>query len=173
MSCHHSSIVPSVPGLLISSSIYANNRYKYGPQYASDGVKSTRDERYFRSRLETNPWIQWHLYQEQVITGVRISTRGDCCGDLLRNVTIRAGNFGVDQHFKGLLPRNNTFCNVFEGPGNTSMTHTVNCSTPILAKYVTLQMIGNYTSLQINELDVVTEPHVMKGKYFDLYIEEA
>ena len=53
------------------------------------------------------------------------------------------------------------------------MTYTVNCSTPILAKYVTLQMIGNYTSLQINELDVVTEPHVMKGKYFNLYIEEA
>ena len=152
------------PGVLIASSIYNNNRYRYGPQYASDGVRSRYDRDFFQSRRETNPWIQWHLYEEKVITGVKISTRRDCCGEQLRNVTIRAGNFSVDNDYKGLLPTVNKLCGVFEGPGNDSMIYTINCTSAIMAKYITLQIIGNYSSLQINELDVITEPHVMKGK---------
>ena len=82
---------------------------------------------------------------------------------MIRNVTIRAGNFSIPLDFKGKIATNK-FCGVFEGPGNYSQTYIVNCTKAIMAKYITLQMEGNYTSLAINELDEITEPHVMKGK---------
>ena len=154
----------AVPGVLISSSIYKNNRYKYGPSYADDGVRSRSNEGFFFSKYESNPWIQWHLREKTVVTGVIISTRRDCCGDKLRNVTIRAGLLGLNRTHSGIIININKLCGIFKGPGNTSMTYTINCTSAIMANYITLQMLGNYTSLQINELATVTEPHVLKGK---------
>ena len=151
------------PGVLISSSINKDNRYEYGPQYAADGIRYRGNRRFFWSKNQSLPWIQWHLYQETVVTGVDISTRRDCCGDKLRNITIRAGNYGLDPTHRGMIYNNSTLCGTFEGPGNTSMTYTINCTSAIMANYITIQMAGNYTSLQINEMRIRTEPHVLKG----------
>ena len=151
--------------MLIASSVYKNNQYEFGPEFAADGVRSRSYS--FQSRRQKDPWIQWHMYTPKVITGIKISTRRDT-GDSsnprieLRNVTIRAGNFSTDRSFQGEIT-NNTLCGVFEGPGNISTTYTINCTKAIMARYITVQMLGNYTALQINELEVVTEPHVMKG----------
>ena len=160
-------LLVSAPGVLIASSIYKNNRLKYGPSFADDGVRTRGDDSFFFSRFERNPWLQWHLHDKTVVTGVTISTRRDCCGENLKNVTIRAGLQSLPHSYKGII-KNNTLCGVFEGPGNTSMSYTINCTSAILADYITLQMMGNYTSLQINELAVVTEPHILKGIKFVL-----
>ena len=154
------------PGVLIASSVYKNSYYDYGPNFAADGVRSRSYS--FQSRRQKDPWIQWHLYVPEVITGIKISTRRDTDDGNnprveLRNVTIRAGNFSIDRSFKGKITKN-ILCGVYEGPGNISTTYTINCTKAIMARYITLQMIGNYTALQINELETIKEPHTMKGK---------
>ena len=122
----------------------------------------------FQSRFQKDPWIQWHLYSPQVITGIMINTRRDSDDSTnprveLQNVTVRAGNFSINSTFKGVITKN-TLCGVFEGPGNASITkYTINCTKAIMARYITVQMLGNYTALQINEMDVIKEPHAMKG----------
>ena len=72
---------------------------------------------------------------------------------MLKNVEIRAGNSSLDRNFKGKITINK-HCGIFAGPGNFSQTYTVNCTKAIMARYITLQTRGNYTSLAINELSV-------------------
>ena len=153
------------PGVLIASSVYKNNYYKYGPSFAADGSRSRSYS--FQSRRQKDPWIQWHLYTPKVITGIKIYTRRDSDDSTnprveLRNVTIRAGNFSINSTFKGEITKN-TLCGVFEGPGEIDEHYIINCTKGIMARYVTIQMLGNYTALQINEIDVIKEPHAMKG----------
>ena len=65
----------------------------------------------------------------------------------------------------------NKLCGTFPGPGNFSETYTVNCTKGIMARYIPLQTTGNYTSVAINELDEITEPHVMKGNQSNMIIQ--
>ena len=77
----------------------------------------------------------------------------DCCGERLQNVTIRAGLLRLAQNFRGVISINEQ-CGLFEGPGQNGKQYTINCSSSIAAKYVTVQIVGSRSILQINEIDI-------------------
>ena len=99
-----------------------------------------------------------------MVTSIAIANRKDKKGDKLRNVTVRAGlhpEFRADLNESVIL---NEACGKFEGPGETGKTHIINCSSPIIAEYITVQMLRNFSVLSVNELEVFSEPHVLNGK---------
>ena len=74
---------------------------------------------------------------EQRIVRVTIVNRKDCCGEVLKNVEVRAGlDFAQE---KGKLLEVNTVCGEFEGPGTNGGHHEVNCVTTLPAQFITVQ----------------------------------
>ena len=151
-----------VPGVAIASSINQNNYYKWSPQYATDGLISNGDEDFFHSNNESNPWLQYHLPKKMVVTSVVIANRKSCCGNRLNHVEVRAGMEGLEHGFRDNITINE-ICGTFEGPGEDGVEYTINCSLPIMANYITVQILDTYSILQINELRVITDPKVLKG----------
>ena len=138
-----------------SSSIWSDNAAKWGPKYAIDGLLSHTSTQFFHSRPEDNPWLQLSFSQTTILTGVVITNRLDGHGERLKDVIVRAGLRPLDRSFRGIIKINDK-CGMFEGPGETDKLHTINCSSPITAKYVTVQSVGNDAILQINELDILS-----------------
>ena len=127
----------------------------WGPKYAIDGLLSHTSTQFFHSRLEDNPWLQLSFSQTTMLTGIVITNRMDGHGERLKGVIVRAGLHPLDRSLRGII-NVNYICGVFEGPGETGKLHTINCSSPITAKYVTLQIVGKDARLQINELDILS-----------------
>ena len=138
-----------------SSSVWSDNVAMWGPKYAIDGLLSHTATQFFHSRLEDNPWLQLSFSQTTILTGVVITNRMDGHGERLKDVFVRAGLHPLDRSFRGIIKINDK-CGMFEGPGETGKQHTINCSSPITAKYITLQIVANDARLQINELDILS-----------------
>ena len=92
--------------------------------------------------------------------------RGDCCGERLHNVEIRAGLESVTENTDGALVSDiNTLCSEFEGPGVTGETYKIICDNgPIEAEYITIQILGT-EYLQISEIELIGGK--IRGNYFE------
>ena len=100
------------------------------------------------------PWLQWHLPYTTKVAGVTISTSW-LEGELLKNVEVRAGSNELDSKFKGKIDVNK-YCGKFIGPGANRRSYTILCEEPILADFITIQILENKTQLQINEVELIT-----------------
>ena len=66
---------------------------------------------------------------------------------------IRAGLDPVPDGVSGKQLDVNIVCANFMGPGESGKEYDIQCLTPILAKYITIQILEKGT-LQINELNI-------------------
>jgi len=121
-----------------SSSVYGDHKKNWGPQLAWAGVSNT-GLGYFHSKLESNPWIQFHTTLVE-LSSVTIINRKDCCGERLKNLEVRAGM---------LAGLGNKVVGTFKGPGTTGGKTVIVFKKAVVAKYITLQIKGKGT-LQVN-----------------------
>jgi len=146
----------SVPGFFSarSSSQYGISDGLWSADYAIDGKISEENHNFFSSLSESNPWLELSM-PEGYISGVEIVTRYGCCADRVRDIEVRAGMDPVPNGFKGRLTIN-TKVATFVGPADANLkTYRINFDRSILAKYVTLQRIGEGVSLEINEVTMI------------------
>lgn len=122
-----------------------------GPIYAwIGGADYANPWFFFKSKVEDNPWLLLefeyptrYLSTNVSMYGLTIITRKDCCGHLLRNLHIRAG---MSSEF-----RKNPLVGTFKGPGSTNSEHYVSFGGKVTEiKYLSFQMVGVRSSLQIN-----------------------
>ena len=142
-----------------SSSVYGSVE-GHGPHFAIDGKISDSEIGIFHSDSELYPWLQVKLGTEKTISSVSIVNRKDSNGWRLADIEVRAGMTEVDPHFNKKRIEVNPVCGNFDGPGKEGEKYTINCKTPIKAKYVTVQIVPKVefpktvpeSILQINEL---------------------
>jgi len=137
-----------------SSSQYGIGDGLWSADYAIDGKISEENHNFFSSLSESNPWLELSM-PEGYISGVEIVTRYGCCADRVRDIEVRAGMDPVPNGFKGRLTIN-TKVATFVGPADANLkTYRINFDRSILAKYVTLQRIGEGVNLEINEVTMI------------------
>ena len=135
-----------------ASSTYLYIPY-YSPRFAIDGKISDIGRHFYHSKREDFPWFQLRI-PEGYVSGVEIVARSDCCGNRLKNIEIRAGMTSVPDGFKGQLTVN-TKVGFFPGPASNGQTFIISFDKRVLAKYITLQNIGEDVLLEINEVTIL------------------
>ena len=79
----------------------------------------------------------------------------------------------VPNGFKGRLTIN-TKVATFVGPANANLkTYYINFDRSVLAKYVTLQRIGEFVTLEINEVTMIKTPQNEQGDLFTISVEPS
>ena len=112
------------------------------------------EERYFLSAKEDYPWFQMELVHKQTMNGVNISTIMDF-SDLPFEIEIRAGLSSVDSEVSGNITINEV-CNKIV-PQETVSEYQLQCDSPIIAKFVTIQILSEQKVLGINEVNIISE----------------
>ena len=145
------------------SSVYSGNLNNWGPKLAINGKISNSSNLYFHSIYEMNPWLEVKLPSPVIISSVTIINRMNGYWERLVNVEIRAGMAPVPDGFtaqeRGADANKkldvNSMCGFFAGPPDrfTAEGHVIFFDRPILAQYITLQLLGaGY--FQINGLKI-------------------
>ena len=150
--------------------MYGSNE-DHGPQFAIDGKISDSANGIFHSGSERFPWLQVKLGTEKTISSVTIVNRKDSNGWRLADIEVRAGMTKITPLFNRKRIEINPVCGTYDGPGEDGKTYTINCQTPIKAKYVTVQIVPKVefpktvpeSILQINELSFNDELNVILG----------
>ena len=57
-----------------------------------DGFKITNHGRCSHTHTEKNAWWQVDLGRKEIVTSVRVTNRGDCCGERLSKFDVRVGD---------------------------------------------------------------------------------
>ena len=158
-------------GSAIASSVFKDQRNRYGPRFSIDGEWSTRSYNIYTSKVEKLPWLQWNLPNRTNVLGVSISNeygiskfKNNTHKNDLVNFEVRAGLRSVSEltgvtHY---LNHNakisiNELCGTIEIRGGEDRVYPIICSKSILADYITIQIIDDNAMLQINELEVIKE----------------
>jgi hypothetical protein len=120
----------------------------YLPKLAMDGNPVT----FYHSLSEHNPWFQVELNSPKLLTGIKFTNRGNCCGNRFRNVGIHFGNTPMTK--TGVLSAEPE-CTVFAGPSSTGQVHEIKCRKPMNGKYLLVQLRNTGDQkLQIAEIEL-------------------
>ena len=143
-------------GLATSSSIrITDHNYPNHPAFAIDGLISTWPL-IFSSDAEDYPWIQIQLSSKRNISGVVISNLLYEKGEPLKSSEVRVGRNGLPTDFmRSTKIDTNTVCGTFDSIGKTIDVQPIWCVTPILANFITIQLLAQHIRLQVNEVDVI------------------
>ncbi|GLH11061.1 Locomotion-related protein Hikaru genki [Gryllus bimaculatus] len=117
----------------------------------NDGEFTTVHEgqRCTETQKETSPWWSVDLLQPYTVGVVRVTTRGCCGHQPLKDIEIRVGNSSTD------LQRN-PLCAWFPGTIEEGVTKTFSCARPLVGQFVFLQLVGVDGSLSVCEVEVFT-----------------
>jgi hypothetical protein len=139
----------------ITASSTFGTQDEYGPHFAIDGILSSENRYFLHTNDDTYSWVQIELSQPQMVAGVELFNRADCCGDRLRNLEIRAGFDPVPEGTTGdVLLTQNARVGYFPGPGVNGGTYEIMFATSQLVQFITLQLTDrNY--LHFNEVKVI------------------
>ena len=96
------------------------------------------------------PWMQIKLPTTVNLTSVTVINRLDCCGEVARMLEVRAGLDQVPLEVDGKILAVNGVCGRVAGGG---VDDVIQCDKPILAQYLTVQMLHK-GSLVVNEIQV-------------------
>ena len=152
----HGVCIFKIIGQIYAMNAWSSSRHsdQYRPLLAWKGDPST-GVGFFHSKTEDNPWLRIQLNRPTTITSVTISNRKDCCGERLQNLEVRAG-------MKNDLT--NDVMGSFKGPGTTGGVHVVRFTKPILAEFMTFQLVKKSATLQINGIRLNQQPAQEDGK---------
>ena len=73
---------------------------------------------------------------------------------LMKNIEVRAGMTSVPEGFRGRLTVNREV-GFFTGPAESAKAYRILFDKRVLAKYITLQKLGNTVTLEINEVMII------------------
>ncbi|TNN56659.1 Fucolectin [Liparis tanakae] len=97
--------------------------------------------------VTTNPWWTVELLHSYIVTSVIITSRGDCCADMLHGAEIHIGDsykdYGVTNPLAGMIPHI---------PEGTSLT--INFTRHVEGRYVTVLLPGSEKALTLCEVEV-------------------
>ena len=156
---------------MTSSSVNGNDQSKYGPQLIIDGKYYESAFRFFQSKKEDYPWVQWRLPWAVNVSGITIAIPGllcPNCAESFQMVEVRAGKMALDPDYQGRIGINKK-CGTFKGPGKSKGQYKISCDddATILADFVTIQILDDNIVLGIDEIKIETG---MQGKVmFTLY----
>ena len=95
----------------------------------------------FKTGHDRNPWLRIQLNRKETIKSVTVGNRPDGYGERLANLVVRAGTRNDNM---------NKIVGTFKGPGVTGAKHVVKFTKPVLADFLTFQLVGKQkTWLQI------------------------
>ena len=117
---------------------------------------------FFSSDAEPYPWLQIKLGRERIVSSLTIVNRIDLFGSRLANLEIRSGYYELKNNSGTERILSNDLCGHFVGPGENGQIYNIKCDAPLPAKYVTIQIVPNITSLphaekrilQLNEVQI-------------------
>ncbi|XP_065051247.1 uncharacterized protein LOC135680930 isoform X2 [Rhopilema esculentum] len=99
---------------------------------------------------DRKPWWRVDLQAQQQVAKVKLTNRGDCCGNRLRQIEIRVGN--IDNN-----PAANTLCLFYGGAIPQGQTKELACTSPKAGRYV-------YVTLRVQEWLTLCEVEVFALK---------
>ncbi|XP_067002634.2 P-selectin [Anabrus simplex] len=108
-----------------------------------DGKRCTETQK------EASPWWMVDLLRPYPVGVVRVTTRGCCGHQPLKDIEIRVGNSSTD------LQRN-PLCAWFPGTIEEGVTKTFTCARTLIGQHVFLQLVGVEGSLSVCEVEVFT-----------------
>ena len=116
---------------------------------ANDGeITTVHDGRQCTETLkEVSPWWKVDLLRPYVVKLVRITTRGCCGHQPLRDLEIRVGNSSFDL-------QKNPLCAWFPGTLEEGATKVFQCARQLVGQFVFLQLVGVDGSLSLCEVEV-------------------
>ncbi|KAG7211173.1 hypothetical protein KM043_010494 [Ampulex compressa] len=117
--------------------------------HGNDGDLSTEHDgkRCTETQSEPSPWWMVDLLKSYSVKVVRVTTRGCCGHQPLRDIEIRVGNSSAE------LQRN-PLCAWFPGTIEEGITKTFACARALVGQYVFLQLVGVEGSLNLCEVEV-------------------
>ena len=138
-------------GNVISSSTYDENKLSWGAEFAVDGITSSPSSEvgYFRTEEEDYPWFQLELSKEETISNINVSLKFENLISMYA-IEIRAGLIPLDPSFSGEITKNE-LCHRLSTQDNFKK-HKIKCSNPILAKFITIQVMNESSILGIDEI---------------------
>lgn len=96
---------------------------------------------------EDNPWWSVSLGPTPVnVSAIRITNRGDCCGDRLSNFEIRIGDYFGEESVKSAKCGNLHTIN--------GISKVITCPENLVGKYVTIRIPGKNKILALCEVEV-------------------
>ena len=98
-------------------------------------------DNFFESEPEDYPWLRIELNRKAIINGLEIRNRGDCCGDRLENLEVRAIGDNI-----------NEIVGHFKGPGVTGAIHQIKFTKWVEANFLTFRLNKNNAILQISAI---------------------
>ena len=123
------------------------------PAYTIDGKISKKINKHiFHSKEEDYPWLEMTM-PECYVRGVFIFSRY-AYGARMKNIEVRAGKTSVPEGFRGRLTFNRKV-GFFTGPAEDAKAYRILFDIKVLAKYITLQKIGEVVTLEINEVMII------------------
>ena len=142
-------------GNTTSSSTYEDDQLNWGPEFAIDGLMSMNSATgFFLSTKEDYPWFQLQLTNEQTVNGITISLRISDANTPWE-LEVRAGTTPIDSGFNGRI-ESNTLCQKFVTEKDVQ-EYKIMCSTPIISKFITIQVMGKEEILGIYEVDIISD----------------
>ena len=90
------------------------------------------------------------------IRGVNLTHPNIWNGEKLRNIEVRAGMAATDADFAGKIQVNKK-CGEYKGPSEVGGEYSIICAEPILANFITVQMLDDSSVLQIDELRILKD----------------
>ena len=121
---------------------------KYSPSKAIDNDKETifATSGYY----EMNPWLQIQLGNISSVHHVIIHNRNDCCGDRMKNVTLRVA---FTKFVKGMNLNDAEICGTYRGPGKNGDEISISCNGSIKGQYVSIHLMQDTPALlNLNEI---------------------
>ena len=96
------------------------------------------------------------------MSSITIVNRIDLFGSRLANLEIRSGYYELKNNSGTEKIISNDLCGHFDGPGENGQIYNIKCDAPLPAKYVTIQIVPNNSSLphaekrilQLNEVQI-------------------
>ncbi|XP_015517072.1 sushi, von Willebrand factor type A, EGF and pentraxin domain-containing protein 1 isoform X1 [Neodiprion lecontei] len=117
--------------------------------HGNDGDVGTEHDgrRCTETQKEHSPWWRVQLMKDYAVKVVRVTTRGCCGHQPLKDLEIRVGNSSTE------LQRN-PLCAWFPGTIEEGVTKTLTCARALVGQYVFLQLVGVEGSLSLCEVEV-------------------
>eukprot|EP00058_Branchiostoma_floridae_P015456 XP_002600944.1 hypothetical protein BRAFLDRAFT_79134 [Branchiostoma floridae] len=102
------------------------------------------------TKYEYQPWWKVDLSRTYIIKKISILNRGDCCGERLKNFTVRVG---LNEDFA----LNDQCGEMYTDTPEDGQTIVVYCSPPISGRYVSVQLMEREDALSLCEVEVYAE----------------
>ncbi|XP_070539402.1 uncharacterized protein [Ptychodera flava] len=142
-----------------------SSEYPNAPaRLAVDGIKNTNFWFWSCSQtdLEFEPWWRVDLGKNYTVYRVTIANRQDCCSERLASAVVSVGAKSLDVGTVVGAENGTTICGVitYKHIVNSSAIITVTCKSPLIGRYVSIQLVNKTEYLNLCEVELQGIPFI-------------